>query len=276
MLPASRIERELSAHANQIRKLSKRIVSDAIAIGRHLIDAKRLAGHGCYLKWLDREFGWSERTALNLIWLAEADGKSAKFANLNLPVSAMYLLAAPSTPDKARDEIIRRVEGGGVVSFKEAKKTVAKARTELEATGEIPHLEQPTKSDPNPAVMAGLPDPAILAGRAKRIRGLLDGRKKLEREILAIDTPTSRQLADDLAKRSASPLMSIVILADPEITPDEFFGGLSDEAKAELKPDIVRALNWLNCLLAAFDTARPSIPDDLSIPKCLRCEDLAS
>jgi hypothetical protein len=33
----------------------------------------------------------------------ELHRKNANFANLGLPVSALYLLAAPSTPDKAID-----------------------------------------------------------------------------------------------------------------------------------------------------------------------------
>jgi hypothetical protein len=36
--------------------------------------------------------------------------KSAKFADLNLPVSGLYLLAQPSTPEEARDEVTARAE----------------------------------------------------------------------------------------------------------------------------------------------------------------------
>jgi hypothetical protein len=35
---------------------------------------------------------------------------------LTLPVSGLYLLAAPSTPAKARDEIIERAAGGEKVT----------------------------------------------------------------------------------------------------------------------------------------------------------------
>jgi len=55
--------------------------------------------------WLDREFGWKERTAQNFIQVFEAS-KSVNFTDLDLPVSSLYLLAAPSTPETARDAVL--------------------------------------------------------------------------------------------------------------------------------------------------------------------------
>ena len=42
--------------------------------------------------------------------------KSQKFLNLDLPVSSLYLLAAPSTPREARDAVISRVKTGEKVT----------------------------------------------------------------------------------------------------------------------------------------------------------------
>jgi hypothetical protein len=52
-----------------------------------------------WLPWLDREFGWDERTALNFMRVHQLVGKNEKFSDLSLPVSGLYLLAAPSTPE---------------------------------------------------------------------------------------------------------------------------------------------------------------------------------
>lgn len=41
--------------------------------------------------------------------------KSAKFADLNVPISGLYLLAAPSTPEEARAEVIEKAERGDKV-----------------------------------------------------------------------------------------------------------------------------------------------------------------
>jgi hypothetical protein len=49
---------------------------------------------------------------------------------LGLPISGLYLLAAPSTPDEARDEIIiQRAAGGEKVATAQVKATIAKAKS---------------------------------------------------------------------------------------------------------------------------------------------------
>jgi hypothetical protein len=45
---------------------------------------------GYWLRWLKREFWWTEQIALNFIRLAQS--KSRNFLDLNLPVSGLYLL----------------------------------------------------------------------------------------------------------------------------------------------------------------------------------------
>jgi DUF3102 family protein len=57
----------------------KRAVAD-IEIGRRLIEAKAIAGHGNWSPWLEREFGWAENTAINFMRVAE----SAKTRNFRI------------------------------------------------------------------------------------------------------------------------------------------------------------------------------------------------
>jgi Protein of unknown function (DUF3102) len=95
----------LAEHVAAIKTLGRRVVADAIEIGRRLVDCRdNHLKHGEYLPWLRREFGWSRQSADNFIHVyeAEAQGKLPNFGNLDLPVSALYLLAAPSTPTEAR------------------------------------------------------------------------------------------------------------------------------------------------------------------------------
>jgi hypothetical protein len=80
--------------------------SSGIEIGCRLAACKAELGHGNWLPWLDREFGWSDRTALNFMRVYEMVTKSEKFSDLSLPVSSLYLLAAPSTPEEARQAVI--------------------------------------------------------------------------------------------------------------------------------------------------------------------------
>jgi hypothetical protein len=103
------------------------MIAGTIEIGRRLIDAKVICGHGNWLPWLDREFGWKENTARNFMRVAEL-AKSAKFEDLNVPVSGLYLLAAPSTPDSVRDDVLRRASIGEAFTVAEIKREITGER----------------------------------------------------------------------------------------------------------------------------------------------------
>lgn len=124
----SPMEVTLAEHAAVIRALGKRVVGDIIEIGRRLTDAKRIAGHGGWLPWLQREFGWSDSAALKFMQVHEMATKSVKFTDLNLPVSGLYLLAAPSTPDEAREAVIERAANGEALSLKEVQRMIDQAK----------------------------------------------------------------------------------------------------------------------------------------------------
>jgi hypothetical protein len=83
---------------------------------------KKIAGHGNWLPWLEREFGWSEDTANRFMSLNRLQGDIPQIAEYDLPVSGLYLLAAPSTPDEARAEVIERAEQGEALSVADVQK----------------------------------------------------------------------------------------------------------------------------------------------------------
>jgi Protein of unknown function (DUF3102) len=72
-----------------------RVVGDVIEIGRRLSDAKSKVKHGGWSPWLNQEFGWHESTAKRFIAVHEAALKSPNLSDLSIPVSGLYLLAAP-------------------------------------------------------------------------------------------------------------------------------------------------------------------------------------
>ena len=121
-------DNDLAGHAAMIRTFSKRFAEDIIEIGRHLTKAKAIVGHGHFGSWIAQEFGWSASTALNFMRVYELSLKAQRVVDLNLPMRELYLLAAPSTPEEACTEIIRRVEAGGKVSGAEVKETIARAK----------------------------------------------------------------------------------------------------------------------------------------------------
>jgi hypothetical protein len=118
----------LVEHADAIRTLGKQTIANIIEIGRHLTEAKKIAGHGNWLPWLEREFGWSDDTAERFIRLAALAHQIPQVAEYDIPISGLYLLAKPSTPEEARGEIMELAKSGEPVSTSTIKETIRKSR----------------------------------------------------------------------------------------------------------------------------------------------------
>jgi hypothetical protein len=144
--PANQANPILAEHADAIRELHKRVAGDVIEIGRLLTECKRICGHGNWLPWLDREFRWTDDTALNFMRVYELSRKSRNFRDLSLPISALYLLAAPSTPETARAECFKRAGAGEVIQFSEVKRVVEKHKNDTKGH------KQPAKRVYTPAM----------------------------------------------------------------------------------------------------------------------------
>jgi hypothetical protein len=169
----------LAEHANAIRKLGKRIVTDVIEIGRRLVDCRdHHLKHGEWLPWLQKEFGWTEQTALNFIRVHE-QSKSKNFLDLNLPVSSLYLLAAPSTREAARNEIAERAKGGEVIRIADVKRTIKKH-------GDAAKAPKPAAND---ADAAKVPDAA--GGNHTDATAAAEARKAQYAALDDTTTPTS-------------------------------------------------------------------------------------
>lgn len=109
---------------NEIKERMRRTAQDIIEIGQKLIDVKERLGHGFFGLWLRLEFEWADRTARQFMRVAEAF-KSENFSDLDFAPSALYLLAAPSTPDEVRREALERAYQGESITHAKVKKLVA-------------------------------------------------------------------------------------------------------------------------------------------------------
>lgn len=108
----------------QIKSLIHRSAKDLIDIGQNLIEVKKILKHGNFEKWLKVEFDWSLWTARKFMKVAEQFG-SVKFTeDLSIATSALYLLAAPSTPEKARTKALERASQGEKITYSTAKNLV--------------------------------------------------------------------------------------------------------------------------------------------------------
>jgi regulator of replication initiation timing len=135
----------LIEHAAEIRRLDKKpSIADVIEMGRRLTVCKPRCGHGGFGPWLDREFGWAERTAQNFMRVYEVS-KSANFADLDLPLSGLYLLTASSTPEVARDGIFERARAGEIILIAEIKRTIDTAKSRRQSRSQIPAFHRARK-----------------------------------------------------------------------------------------------------------------------------------
>jgi hypothetical protein len=121
----------LAEHAEVIRTLGKRVVGDVVEIGRRLTDAKARCGHGNWLPWLSEQFGWEETTACRFMQVHAMVCKSGNLPDLSVPVSGLYALARPSTPEEVRDDIINQAKNGKHLTNAQVQKMIAEGTTRL-------------------------------------------------------------------------------------------------------------------------------------------------
>jgi len=124
----TKIAEKARSAAERIRERLTKTLEDLIEVGSDLLAVKEALDHGQFGAWLRAEFGWAERTARNFMSVAERFGKSARVADLTIDPTAAYLLAAPSTPDEARQAAVERAEAGEHVTTAVAKEIVAETR----------------------------------------------------------------------------------------------------------------------------------------------------
>src|SRR5262249_55070025 len=101
--------RESAAAIHNIRSGIRKLTTEgAIEIGRLLSVVKEKVSYGDWLRWLKEEFDWTDRSARNFMSVFKMTQRANKLeiiSNLSISPTALYLLAAPRTPDKVRDAV---------------------------------------------------------------------------------------------------------------------------------------------------------------------------
>jgi hypothetical protein len=108
-----------------IQAKMRRAAQDIVDIGARLLEVKAALPHGHFGEWLRAEFQWDERQARRFMNVAERF-KTDNLSDLQIAPSALYALAAPSTPDEAREEAVQVAEQGQRVGTREAKEIIAR------------------------------------------------------------------------------------------------------------------------------------------------------
>ncbi|MDJ0647146.1 MAG: DUF3102 domain-containing protein [Xenococcaceae cyanobacterium MO_188.B19] len=104
----------------EIKRLVKRTTEDIFIIGNNLVEVKEKLGYGNFQKWIEAEFGWTERTAQRFMLVAK-NLDSDRLSGLNVLPSALYVMSAPSTPDSAVEELMEKARQGQIITEKFAK-----------------------------------------------------------------------------------------------------------------------------------------------------------
>jgi len=204
--------------AERIHNLARMSASSIVQIGQYLGQVKERIGHGNFLGWIGQEFNWSERSAQRFIQV-HGQFKSAKLADLEIDLSALYLIAAPSMPEPVRASVMRRAENGEPVTRMGTRALVQR----FAETGEMPEEDvtldelikerialrapaPPPRLKPSPAEEARLRELDKMRAQAKlngernfkifsvvhaieALNGTEFTAKELAGEILKMDTP---------------------------------------------------------------------------------------
>lgn len=145
----------LRQQTGEIQALVKRTAQDIIEIGQKLNAVKEKLKHGHFTDWIEAEFHWSYPTAARFMQVADRLGDQIYQIDKFAP-SAMYELAAPSTPKLALEEAIAIAASGESVTYSKAKALKQKysaslARTKLKKSKPEKSKLESTAIDVTPA-----------------------------------------------------------------------------------------------------------------------------
>lgn len=111
---------KVEQRASEIKSLIRQTAQDIVCIGQKLTEVKGKLKHGSFRNWLKAEFNWSLSSATKFMQVSE-QFKDVIFTNLNFSTSALYILAAPSTPEAARKQALKLASQGEQITYSLAK-----------------------------------------------------------------------------------------------------------------------------------------------------------
>ena len=105
---------------SEIKGLIRQTAQEIVEVGQKLAEVKQKLKHGQFRSWLKNEFNWSISSATKFMQVSE-QFKNVNFTHFNFATSALYVLAAPSTPDSARQYALNMASQGENITYSLAK-----------------------------------------------------------------------------------------------------------------------------------------------------------
>ena len=115
----------------EIKGLIRQTAQEIVEIGQKLTEVKRQLKHGQFRSWLKSEFNWSISSATKFMQVSE-QFKNINFTHFNFATSALYVLAAPSTPESAREYALEIASQGENITYSLAKLIVKHHKESVE------------------------------------------------------------------------------------------------------------------------------------------------
>ena len=120
-------ENWLREQTDAILAVFRRTVENVIAAGRIIAEVKARLGHGYYLTWVAAALPFSADTAGRMMQVAEAFGDEIPHT-AEFDVTALYLLAQPTTPAEARELALKLAADGHHITYAVARKILQQVR----------------------------------------------------------------------------------------------------------------------------------------------------
>lgn len=114
-------------HCEQtIKTLHTTIMENIWYTGEQLAQAQDVLRHnkdGGFIQWAEQTFGWSKRTIYNYLNVYKRFPTVQRVTQLGITQKSLYALAADSTPEEARQEVLERIEAGEQLTFQDVEDT---------------------------------------------------------------------------------------------------------------------------------------------------------
>jgi hypothetical protein len=223
-------DRQFAANeAEEIRRLLKKTAETIVIIGQKLTAVKARLKHGEWGDWLRSEFDWDPRTAQRFMNVGERF-KNDNLSDLNIAPSALYLLAAPSTPEEVRESVLDQAKAGERITHSAAQQAI-----DSQAAS-----EPPAKADP-----CAVRTMALALGKICVLRLYREGGYATFEECLSakFDAETAELINDG---RLWDPAIEAEILASPEfLEMKSRWGSLSGALKEYVRRREYKMGKWL-------------------------------
>ena len=120
-----KVRDEIQELTVDIKSRLRRCAQDIYVIGRNLCQIKQQLKHGEFRIWLKSEFDWSVSAANKFMHVSQRFHLD-DLEEVEISPSALYMLAAPSTPQEVRTQALTKAKQGQTITFSFAKQLLKK------------------------------------------------------------------------------------------------------------------------------------------------------